>query len=124
MDTTLRKSLHDIARDIIDRRKASFTRPLDPDAERFCEDALIEGLHSNDAFLHWYGRARDAEDKIKAMLQGASESEKHLSAQLRDSLAEVEKLRGQLRTLSRFTGFLPPTPETAAPSVAVKAPTP
>lgn len=121
MEVEQRKSLQVIAREIIERRAATFTRPLDPDALRFAEDSAIEALHTNDAYVQWYGRARIAEEQLKAVLGGTAE--KVLADQLAEAHATIKRQRDQLVKLHQAIRNKTPlehTPAKPHPPVAPK----
>jgi hypothetical protein len=70
------KVIADIAADIVSRRQSYFVGfdglGLSADqlaavkeiSGRFARDAAIEALHSNDAYLTWYSRAKAAESQL------------------------------------------------------------
>lgn len=65
MSDELRKSKHQIAAEIVQRRADAYKAQLDEAALRFALDAVIEGLHSDEALLQWYSRAMNAERQLK-----------------------------------------------------------
>ncbi len=118
MEIEQRKSLQVIAREIIERRASYFPRPLDPDALRFAEDAAVEALHTNDAYIKWYGEAQALKERVRAYENGSAE--KHLQDQLATALQQVQALRGQLVALSKFTGVTPKADYSDTPVAPVK----
>ncbi len=109
MEADQRKSLREIAEDILRSRLAAGRVSFDETQGRFIVDTIIEALHSNDAYLKHYSEAQTLKARLKSFDMG--EGEKHLSKELAAAHAEIGKLRGQLSGLSRFTGVLPPTDE-------------
>ena len=111
MANDVKQTLGDIAADIVHRRQLAFKVQLSPDAVRFATDALIEGLHSNDAFLIYHGRAVDAEKKLAAMVEGKGEAV--LLADLAAARNQIEQLRRQLAdaNLKKTTAAKPAAPK-------------